>query len=268
MLRAKMCQDGRSSSLTAPNGPAQQRVINAALGLSGLKAAEVSAVECHGTGTALGDPIEVGGLRGTLGDGRLDTLFLMAGKSNVGHLEGAAGALGLQKCLAIVAQLEVPPNLHLSSLNPHVELQDFNAKASTALEKLSGMVSANVGLSSFGFGGTNAHALLQSSRPHVREPPETLPALSFRRIAFPWAAPVPRLLSLKRREGSTVIFEVQVDAELVGLCSHMVYDQTCLSSALLVAFAMDACRQHAKQAVQLKNVQMVAEALAKQCSRD
>lgn len=258
VLASMANQDGRSSSLTAPNGPAQQRVINATLGLSGLKAAEVSAVECHGTGTALGDPIEVGGLRGTLGDGRLNTLFLMAGKSNVGHLEGAAGALGLQKCLAIVAQLEVPPNLHLSSLNPHVELEDFNAKASTTLEKLSGMVSANVGLSSFGFGGTNAHALLQSSRPHVREPPETLPALSFRRIAFPWAAPVPRLLSLKRREGSTVIFEVQVDAELVGLCSHMVYDQTCMSSALLIAFAMDACRQHAKQAVQLKNVQMVA----------
>ncbi|CAE7420883.1 pikAI [Symbiodinium sp. CCMP2456] len=258
LLGSMANQDGRSSSLTAPNGPAQQRVINAALGLSGLIAAEVSAVECHGTGTALGDPIEVGGLRGTLGDGRLNTLFLMAGKTNVGHLEGAAGALGLQKCLAIVAQLEVPPNLHLSSLNPHVELEDFNAKPSTTLERLSGMVSANVGLSSFGFGGTNAHALLQSSRPQVREPPETLPALSFRRMPFPWATPVPRLLSLKRGEGSTVIFEVQVDAELVGLCSHMVYDQTCMSSALLIAFAMDACRHHAKQAVQLKNVQMVA----------
>ncbi|CAE7415002.1 pikAI [Symbiodinium natans] len=254
-------QDGRSSSLTAPNGPAQQRVINAALGLSGLKGADVSAVECHGTGTALGDPIEVGGLRGTLGDDRLQNLFLMAGKSNVGHLEGGAGALGLQKCLAVVTQLQVPPNLHLASLNPHIELRDFQAQVSTTLETFSAATSSmNVGLSSFGFGGTNAHALLQTSRPQPREPSE-VPPLSLRRVPFPWAPPVPRLLGLKRREGNSQVFEVQVDAELAALCQHAVHGQSFISSSLFVAFAMEACRRHAKQAVQLKNVHVVAPLL-------
>ncbi|CAJ1331575.1 unnamed protein product [Effrenium voratum] len=120
---SKANQDGRSSSLTAPNGPAQQRAILGALKAAGVAAAEISAVECHGTGTALGDPIEVGALKGTLDDRSLP-LQLMAGKTNVGHLEGAAGALGLVKCMMVLQHNEAPPNVHFAELNPHIDLKE------------------------------------------------------------------------------------------------------------------------------------------------
>ncbi|CAJ1378349.1 unnamed protein product [Effrenium voratum] len=118
---SKANQDGRSSSLTAPNGPAQQRAILGALKAAGVAAAEISAVECHGTGTALGDPIEVGALKGTLDDSAPQ---LMAGKTNVGHLEGAAGALGLVKCMMVLQHNEAPPNVHFAELNPHIDLKE------------------------------------------------------------------------------------------------------------------------------------------------
>ena len=90
-------QDGRSASLTAPNGPSQVKVMKQACREAGIKPGDISMVEMHGTGTGLGDPIEVGGLQETQGAGRLGVLCLGAAKSNIAHLEGAAGIVGLQK---------------------------------------------------------------------------------------------------------------------------------------------------------------------------
>jgi len=96
---AVMNQDGKSATLTAPNGPSQEEVILLALRQAQLKPSSVNAVECHGTGTALGDPIEVGALKSVLGESgaRVSEMYLCAGKSNTGHLEGAAGFAGLLK---------------------------------------------------------------------------------------------------------------------------------------------------------------------------
>ncbi|CAK9026130.1 Phenolphthiocerol/phthiocerol polyketide synthase subunit C ((Phenol)carboxyphthiodiolenone synthase subunit C) (Beta-ketoacyl-acyl-carrier-protein synthase I) (Phthiocerol synthesis polyketide synthase type I PpsC) [Durusdinium trenchii] len=115
-------QDGRSTSLTAPNGQAQQEVLLDALWMAAVPAAAVSFVECHGTGTALGDPIEVGALRRVLGAHKEEKLWLAAGKSNMGHLEAAAGLAGLAKAMCCLLHRAVPPNLHFASLNPHIEL--------------------------------------------------------------------------------------------------------------------------------------------------
>lgn len=244
-------QDGRSSSLTAPNGPAQQRAITGALRLAGANGAEITAVECHGTGTALGDPIEVGALGATLQEGREEPLLLLAGKTNVGHLEGAAGALGLLKCIMALTNLEVPPNVHLSELNPHLDLKDFLVVPSSS--HVVSESAPKMGLSSFGFGGTNAHAVLARRGP-LRPPGDEV---NFKSVPFPWAQ-VPRLLRLYRT-GKETVFEVQLDKDLLEY-QRQLYKQKQISPALLVALAMEGCRRHVKQAasVQLKALKMTA----------
>ena len=105
-------QDGRSSGLTAPNGPAQQEVLRASLASAGMTAAGVSGLELHGTGTSLGDPIEVGALEAVLASAPRP-LVLMAGKSLVGHSEPAAGVMGLAHGRMVVALQASLPILHL-----------------------------------------------------------------------------------------------------------------------------------------------------------
>ncbi|CAK9055131.1 unnamed protein product [Durusdinium trenchii] len=149
-------QDGRSSTLTAPNGPAQQEVIRKALSLAQVGGQQLQLVECHGTGTALGDPIETGALKATLAEGRLTPVMLATVKTNIGHLEGAAGVAGLVKSLLALQHRQVPPNVHFSKLNPTIDLEDFAAEIPLTTTPLSGSMLSS-GLSSFGFGGTNAH---------------------------------------------------------------------------------------------------------------
>ena len=116
-------QDGRSSGLTAPNGPAQQEVMRAALASGGMAAAQVGAVQLHGTGTSLGDPIEVGALAAVmLAAPRQQPLALMAGKSLIGHSEPAAGVMGLVHAHLAVALGASLPVLHLQSGEQHASL--------------------------------------------------------------------------------------------------------------------------------------------------
>jgi len=156
-------QDGRSSSLTAPNGPSQQAVIGSALKDGDVFAADVTSLHMHGTGTALGDPIEVGGLLGALG--RSGTLVLGAIKSFVGHAECAAGAAGLVHAAATLGLRQVVSVMHLRGVNPHVS----NAIAAATGGRVVLPKSAHghaaqlgaAGVSSFAFQGTNAHAVVR-----------------------------------------------------------------------------------------------------------
>uniref|UniRef100_A0A0G4F601 Carrier domain-containing protein n=1 Tax=Chromera velia CCMP2878 TaxID=1169474 RepID=A0A0G4F601_9ALVE len=160
---------GRSMSLTAPNGPAQVECIQRALNTGGVRASEVSFVETHGTGTSLGDPIEMGALREVYGEGRRSDspLVLGAVKTNIGHLEGAAGIAGFIKLVLVLQHRSAPPNLHLKTLNPHLDVDGFPVvfpKEKTALS--SGLVEREGGallgaVSSFGFGGANAHVVVE-----------------------------------------------------------------------------------------------------------
>ncbi|MDB9433814.1 type I polyketide synthase, partial [Microcystis aeruginosa] len=164
-------QDGLSNGLTAPNGPAQQAVIRQALANARVKPAQISYVEAHGTGTELGDPIEVKSLKAVLGEKRsLDqTCWLGSVKTNIGHLEAAAGMAGLIKVVLCLQHQEIPPNLHFETLNPYISLADTAFAIPTQCQPWrikspgsgeNGVERRLAGISSFGFGGTNSHLIL------------------------------------------------------------------------------------------------------------
>jgi acyl transferase domain-containing protein/NAD(P)-dependent dehydrogenase (short-subunit alcohol dehydrogenase family)/SAM-dependent methyltransferase/acyl carrier protein len=152
-------QDGRTSGLTVPSGPAQQAVIRAALRQAGVAPAEVGYVEAHGTGTALGDPIELGALQAVFGPGRAQNDPLRVGsiKTNLGHLESAAGVAGLIKAVLALQRREIPPHLHFRTPNPLVPWAELALEIPTRPTPWTARVA---GVSSFGFGGTNAHLVL------------------------------------------------------------------------------------------------------------
>ncbi len=159
-------QDGRSGGLTAPSGPAQEAVLRAALQGAGLEPADVDYVEAHGTGTWLGDPIEIEALGQVFGQGRPPGRPLRLGsvKTNVGHLEAAAGVAGLIKVVLSLCHEEIPPHLHLRQLNPHVDWSSLAFEVPTAPTPWRrGARRRYAGVSSFGFSGTNAHVILEEA---------------------------------------------------------------------------------------------------------
>ena len=180
-------QDGRSSSLTAPNGPAQQEVIRAALKAGGLNPSQVTALSLHGTGTSLGDPIELGAAAEVLVDGvrrEGNPLLLLSSKSWLGHAEPAAGIVGIQHAQHLMTQQLNLPVAHLTSLNPYVErVLEVSAAGAWSLprqlgplavaRRAAGSMSSGLqllqseqqaltscGVSAFAFQGTNAHIIM------------------------------------------------------------------------------------------------------------
>ncbi|MDF5724778.1 MAG: SDR family NAD(P)-dependent oxidoreductase, partial [Rhizonema sp. PD37] len=160
-------QDGRSNGLTAPNSHAQQAVIRQALENAHVMAAEIGYVEAHGTGTFLGDSIELNSLKAVTMQGRMPEQPCVIGsvKTNIGHLEAAAGIAGLIKVVLSLQHEQIPPHLHLKQINPHISLAETPLSIATQLQPWS-LSEGNrrlAGVSSFGFGGTNAHVILESA---------------------------------------------------------------------------------------------------------
>ncbi len=165
--------DGASAGLTVPNGPAQEQVLRAALDRAHLAPSEVDYIETHGTGTRLGDPIEVGAIAQVYGGNRTADAPLRLGavKSNVGHLEVAAGAASLLKVVLAMQHRTLPPNLHLETPNPALRLEERHFVVPTTAVPWEGEAPRRAGISSFGLAGTNAHIVVEEapSRPSVRE---------------------------------------------------------------------------------------------------
>lgn len=158
-------QDGRTNGLTAPNGLSQQKVINQALRHAGVDATQIGYVETHGTGTAMGDPIEVEALSEVIGkpDNGL-RCALGAVKTNIGHLEAAAGLAGLIKAVLCLHRGFIPPNLHYTKTNPHISLDGTRfVVPKEGLDWSAAEEPRFAGVSSFGFGGTNAHIVLEEA---------------------------------------------------------------------------------------------------------
>jgi acyl transferase domain-containing protein/NAD(P)-dependent dehydrogenase (short-subunit alcohol dehydrogenase family)/SAM-dependent methyltransferase/acyl carrier protein len=158
-------QDGRSSGLMAPNGPAQQIVLRQALRNAGLDPAEVGYVEAHGTGTRLGDPIEIGALAAVFGPGRDAARPLVVGavKTNVGHMEGASGIGGLIKAILAVEHGEIPRNLHLAQPSPEMPWAEIPLRLPQQTLPWPDAARRIAGVSAFGFAGTNAHVLVEQT---------------------------------------------------------------------------------------------------------
>lgn len=159
-------QDGRSSGLTAPNGVAQERVIRAALKNAGLKPADIDYVEAHGTGTALGDPIEIAAIGRVFAEARSADQPLVVGsvKTNIGHLESAAGIAGVLKVLLALEHERIPPHLHASKLNPRIDWDKLPIRIPTSGEVWKrGHRKRIAGISSFGFSGTNVSIIIEES---------------------------------------------------------------------------------------------------------
>ncbi|MGF1512622.1 MAG: beta-ketoacyl synthase N-terminal-like domain-containing protein [Elainellaceae cyanobacterium] len=161
ILGSAMNHDGRTSGLTVPNGPAQQAVIRQALSNSRIEPEAVGYVETHGTGTALGDPIEVGALGAVFGERRSDRpLILGAVKTNIGHLEAAAGMAGLIKAVLALQQAQIPANLHQSVPSPNIDWSLSLKAPAAAVTWPPSEAPHTAGVSAFGFSGSNAHVVL------------------------------------------------------------------------------------------------------------
>ncbi|KAB8332382.1 type I polyketide synthase [Scytonema tolypothrichoides VB-61278] len=164
-------QDGRSNGLTAPNPLAQSAVLRSAYRFSGVSPGQVQYIEAHGTGTSLGDPIEMDALGEVLSQDRPLGNYCAVGsvKTNIGHLEAAAGIAGLIKVALSLKHRQIPPNLHFQKPNPYIPFNKLPLRVQQTLSpwpQRNGLALA--GVSSFGFGGTNAHVVLAEVPPQIQ----------------------------------------------------------------------------------------------------
>ncbi|MET8876451.1 SDR family NAD(P)-dependent oxidoreductase [Nocardia sp. NPDC004604] len=196
ILGAAVGSDGRSNGLYAPNGRAQQDTIRTAWARAGLEPRDSGYIECHGTGTPLGDAVEVGALAAVVGDGAEPT-WIGSIKSNIGHLEAAAGVTGMVKAALSIRHGVIAPTINFHTENPLLRLAEQGLRVPTEpIDWTATPVGARcAGVSSFGFGGTNAHVVLRGIEPERYrgyEPPVLIPVTGrdiaeLRKRAQQWA---------------------------------------------------------------------------------
>ena len=223
--------DGRSNGLTAPNGQAQEAVLRAAYRHAGVSPSAVGYVETHGTGTALGDPIEVAALANVVSAKRASDspCLLGAVKSNIGHLEAAAGIAGLIKAALALSHGQIPPNVHSDPPNPLLHLQESHFRVPRALEPWPGgdATTALAGVSSFGFGGTNAHVVLERA-------PQREWSSSSERAAVLLPLSAHQQGALRELAGAVAAHLRHSDASLVEIAGYLAHRRSHLDHRLTV----------------------------------
>ncbi|MEO1104234.1 MAG: ketoacyl-synthetase C-terminal extension domain-containing protein, partial [Pseudomonadota bacterium] len=253
--------DGRSNGISAPNLAAQEALVRAAICDAAVSPADIVYVEAHGTGTALGDPIEVRALAAALGEGRTAPLLVGAVKSNIGHLEAAAGAAGFIKLALALGHGEVPPNLHFDTPNPHIPWERLPVRVVDAQMPLSAANDGPIiaGTSAFGMSGTNVHMVLEApppmpealpaAGPHIvplsartKEALHTLVSRTFAQLSLPDAPPIADIALTAGRGRAhhavrTAAVVATVDDLIAALAGATVADKAPRPPAIVFAFA-------------------------------
>lgn len=209
-------QDGRSNGLTAPNAAAQEAVIRRALADGGVDPVDVDVVECHGTGTTLGDPIEVRALDAVFGPGRSADrpLRIQSVKTNIGHLEGTAGVAGLCKLILALGHGELPRHLHLNEPNPYIDWNHISVvpEAGPWTWDRPDSRPRIGGLSSFGFSGTNVHVVVEAAPPAPHDDTPSLTGADSNIALRPW-----RLHVTSGRTNDATAANAQAHADAVDM---------------------------------------------------
>ncbi|HXS86519.1 MAG TPA: type I polyketide synthase, partial [Mycobacterium sp.] len=213
-------QDGASGGLTVPNGVAQQRVITEALRRAGVAAGDVDYLEAHGTGTSLGDPIEVQAAGAVLGEGRDAERPLLIGsvKTNIGHLEAAAGIAGLIKVILSLEHQMLPKHLNFENPSPHIPWDRLAVRVVDEAHQWERNGRPRIaGVSSFGFSGTNAHVIVQEAPVAEVDRVAAAPVDDRRFSLLPLSARSPAAL-VELAEGYGNWLDANPDASLADLC--------------------------------------------------
>ncbi len=248
--------DGRTSGLTVPSGPSQQAVIRRALESGGVEPGQVSYIEAHGTGTSLGDPIEMQALGAVFGHSHSQDNPLLVGsvKTNIGHLEAAAGIAGFIKTVLALQHERIPPHLHFKQPSPHIPWDELPIRVpSEGSPWPSDGQRRLAGISSFGFGGSNAHVVLEQAPQSPTPAPRA--AASVPDLQAPLERPL-HLLTLSARDPEAL-------RELAGR-----YQQHLLANPALdvadVSFTANARRAHLGQrlGVTASSISQLQEKLA------
>lgn len=226
ILASGVNSDGRTLGLSMPNGEAQESLLRKVYAQCGVAPEEVFYVEAHGTGTSVGDPIECGALGRVLGSPRTDGSRCLIGsvKSNIGHLEAASGIAGLTKVLLSLKHREIPANLHFVDPNPKIDFEgwklDVVAEAAPVVFRERPTI---IGVNSFGFGGTNAHLVIQEYRaPH---------ASSGNERAHVRATDFQRVLVLSGHSQSALLAVVRSYVDLLRSSSSPGWEDICAGAA-------------------------------------
>jgi acyl transferase domain-containing protein/acyl carrier protein len=164
---------GRPQVITAPHPQAQEEVITDACEDAGIQPRDIAYIECHGTGTKIGDPIEISAIQNTVARDRKNPCYVGSVKSVIGHLESAAGIAGLIKSVAALHFGKIPPNLQFDQPNRYIDFASHHIRVVTQPTKIDQQ--AFMGISSFGFGGSNAHIIVKGADASVRKEIRPLP---------------------------------------------------------------------------------------------
>jgi acyl transferase domain-containing protein/acyl-CoA synthetase (AMP-forming)/AMP-acid ligase II/thioesterase domain-containing protein len=226
ILGTAINHDGRSSSLTAPNPQSQSRVIALAQAAAGIGPERVQYIEAHGTGTPLGDPIEVEGIAGALGVRRRHPITIGSVKTNIGHLEAAAGLAGVVKIALAIWNRKLPASLHCNNPNPRIPWGQIPVRVQTQRGAWPDETRRLIaGVSSFGMSGTNAHAVLAEpiTAAAVPEGPEA----SCAEIGGPWVLPISASTETALRAALPRWISALEGENPMGSCRDIAYSSSC-----------------------------------------
>ncbi|MBF0396014.1 MAG: SDR family NAD(P)-dependent oxidoreductase [Desulfobacterales bacterium] len=244
--------DGQSSSFTAPNGSAQQKLIRKVLHDASLNPEQISYVEAHGTGTVLGDPIEVNALSSvySLNRNRANPLIIGSVKANIGHLEGAAGISSLIKVILALNHEMIPPQINFLNPNPLIPWQNIPVTIPvkpTPWHRTD--IPRMAGINSFGLSGTNVHVIVEEPPHSVEQRPKVTWKSPFKRKKIALKRLETKLISApmfpgqKIRHGNTIIFQSVFDKENPDfLNAHRIYEKIVSPAAAHLSMVLSAVK--------------------------